>query len=81
MDAILILAASLTTVYIVARRTGSGRVALADLLIGVFAGLAGLGFAAFVGSAGGEWRLGLPLFIAVALAFGLEALQERPAWR
>jgi hypothetical protein len=48
-------------------------------MLGLFAGLAALGIASFVGA--GEWRLGLPLFFAVALAFGLEALQERPVWR
>lgn len=77
MDAIIILAASLATAVVVARRAGG--VALADLMLGLFAGLAALGIASFVGA--GEWRLGLPLFFAVALAFGLEALQERPVWR
>jgi hypothetical protein len=78
MDVIIILAASLATAIVVARRAGG--VALADLMLGLFAGLAALGIASFVGAAG-EWRLGLPLFFAVALAFGLEALRERPVWR
>ncbi len=74
MDTALIFIASLGTAYIVARRTGRGRFTLADLMIGVFAGFASLGMSQFLSVEGAEWRSGLPLFFACALAFGLEAL-------
>jgi len=80
MDTILIFAASLGTAYFVARRTGHGRFTLADLMIGLFAGFASLGMSEFLSVEGAEWRSGLPLFFACALAFGLEALPRRSSW-
>jgi hypothetical protein len=77
MSTILIFIASLGTTFFVARRTGSGQFTLADLMIGVFAGFASLGMSEFLSVEGAEWRSGLPLFFACALAFGLEALPRR----
>ena len=81
MDTILIFIASLGTVYFVARRTGSGQFTLADFMIGVFAGCASLGMSKFLSVEGAEWRSGLPLFFACALAFGLEALPRHSSLR
>lgn len=74
MNTALIFIASFATVFFVARNTGRGRLTLADLMIGVFAGFASVGISAFLSPEGAEWRSGLPLFFACALAFGLEAL-------
>lgn len=81
MNSLLIITASLATVYLVARSTGRGRFTLADLTIGVFAGLASVGIAAFLSAETAEWRLGVPLFFACALAFGLEALPHHSPLR
>jgi hypothetical protein len=82
VDTILIFIASLGTVYFVARRTGRGQFTPADLMIGLFAGFASLGMSEFLSVEGAEWRSGLPLFFACALAFGLEAaLPRRSLWR
>lgn len=80
MEIVLILAAGLGTTYLVARHTGRRHFDLADGLIGIFAGLASLGLAELLRGDGAELQLGLPLFFACALAFGLEALPHRASW-
>ena len=81
MHALLIFISSLGTAYVVSRRTDRGFYTLADLAIGIFAGLAGLGMADLLRVEGADWQLGLPIFIACALVFGLESLPRRPSWR
>ena len=81
MHTFLIFIASFGTTYLIARRTDRGFYTLADLAIGIFAGLAGLGMADLLRAEGTDWQLGLPIFIACALVFGLESLPRRPSWR
>ena len=81
MNSVVIFVASLATVFLVARNTGRGRITLADLMIGVFAGFASIGISTFLSAETAEWRWGLPLFFACALAFALEALPARSTLR
>jgi hypothetical protein len=81
MSSIVIFVASLATVCLIARNTGRGRITLADLMIGVFAGFASVGISAFLSNETAEWRWGLPLFFACALAFALEAVPARSPLR
>ncbi len=77
MDTLYIFCASFITVYLVARGSGRGRFAVADLVIGLVAGFASLGMSELLSVEGAEWRAGLPICFACALAFGLEALHRR----
>lgn len=74
MDALLIFLTSLGTAYLAARFSGRGAFNFADVVLGVFAGVAGLALAQVLGAGAG---LGLPLFVACALTLGLESLQHR----
>lgn len=77
MDALLIFLSSLGTAYISARLNGRRSFDLADLLIGIFCGCAGLTLARMLGLEAADWRPSLPLFVACALTLGLESLPHR----
>ena len=81
MHAILIFLTSLGTAYLGARLHRRGSFDLADLILGIFCGCAGLFMAQLIGAAGAEWRPGLPLFLACALTLGLESLPHRTSLR
>jgi hypothetical protein len=81
MDIILIFLASLGTAYVSARLNGRRSFDIADLLIGIFCGCAGLTLARLLGIEGADWRPGLPLFVACALTLGLESLPHRSPLR
>jgi hypothetical protein len=80
VDAILIFLTSLGTAFLSARLSGGSRVTLADMMLGVVGGLAGLGMARLLLVETGAVGLGLPLFLACALTLGLESLRHHSAW-
>jgi hypothetical protein len=73
MHTILILLAGTGTAYLASRMARHQAFQLADLLIGVFGGLAGISVAQFFGFAESSWSLGLPLLIACGLTLGLSS--------
>jgi hypothetical protein len=77
MNAILILLTSIGTSYLVGRLSRSGAFSLADLVIGIFCGIASLSLAQLLSSEGASGSLGLPIFVACALTLGLESLPQR----
>ena len=81
MDAILIFFTSLGTSYLVARLSRRGSFGLTDFVIGIFCGCVSLSMARLLSVEGAGWQPGLPLFLACALTFGLEALPHRSSLR
>ena len=81
MEIALTLLASIGTAYLAAHTGRHARFTRADLLIGLFAGIASAGMARLLSADGAEWGAGLPIFFGCALALGLESLQRRSVWR
>lgn len=73
MHAFLILLAATGTAYLASRMARHQAFQLADLLIGVVGGVAGISVAQFFGFAEASWSLGLPLLIACGLTLGLSS--------
>ena len=71
MSAMLLLFAGVGTAYLVSYVTRRASFRLADLLIGVVGGLAGLSVAYYFGAAEASLDLGLPLLLACGLTLGL----------
>ena len=79
MYAMLILFAGVGTAYLASRLTRHDSFQLADLLIGIVGGLAGLSVAQYFGMAESNWNLGLPLLVACGLTLGLSGTRTVPA--
>ncbi|MEO7910018.1 MAG: hypothetical protein ABIV47_10240 [Roseiflexaceae bacterium] len=81
MNAILIFLTSIGTAYLVTRLSRRGAFTIADLVIGIFCGGAGVILAQLLNVDGADWRPSLPLFVACALTLGLESLPHRSPLR
>jgi hypothetical protein len=75
----LILLAGVGTAYLASHITRRQPFQLADLLIGVIGGLAGVSVARYFGLAEASWSLGLPLLIACGLTLGLSGSRRMRA--